>query len=139
MGLEEKGHMASWRIECEGRQIATPSSLQDLEAALLTIAQGAFGPNPTVDLVHPAGHILTIGISGERGFLNYSDASLDPPYYSSVGDPSLPVEAGMAIFHHGEPTEIPLRNCIPVDVLLAAVKEYFLTGTLSTSVEWEPD
>ncbi len=131
--------MAGWRLMCCDRELAVIVSADDLERKLTGIHDAQAVRKPIVSLVHPEGHVLTLGISLDLGFLNYVSASRRPLYYSSVGDPSLEPAAGMVTFDCGGETEIPLRNCVRFDVLVKVAKEYFLTGKLSASIVWEMD
>jgi hypothetical protein len=95
--------------------------------------------DPMLDLKHESGNILTVGLADDVGSLDFSEESYYAPYFVSVGDATLPLEGDSRAFMlpDGIQTEIPLRNCVPRAILIAAVKEFFETGSRPASLDWE--
>ena len=131
--------MQSWKLFYLKNEISEIHSVSDLENILRNIHKYVDVDNPILGLKNPNGDALTIGISHNVGFLDYMDSSRNVPYYSSVGNPSLTLEDGCEIFDCGEATDIPRRNCIDFNTLIDVVKEFYHTGKLSESIEWEED
>ena len=123
------------------RVISEILSDQDLEKKLIEIRDSPNYSNPILTLVDPLGNTLTIGISKNLGFLNFIDSSGNPPYFSSVGNRSLSETNEIMVFYiEGKHfTEVPKRNCIPIETLIEVTKEYIKTGNLSTVINWEKD
>jgi hypothetical protein len=121
----------------------TISSIEELEKFLLQIRQNSDPPNQAFDMVHRNGNTLVLSISPDGCFVYYMDVSGEP-YYSSLGDntlPKRPGEAGsVAFFYGGHISYIPKRNIISFESLLEVAKEFFITGNRPEGViEWEAD
>jgi Immunity protein Imm1 len=140
-----------WELLDFDREMATASTWEGIESALLAIPERASSPNAIATLVAPNGDTLSIGIAspldGDNPGLDqplacveFNRASQDPPYLVPVGDPTLTAEdGGVVVFRfEGQWTEVPRRNCVPVDVMLQIAKHFFLTGTLADWIGWEP-
>ena len=141
----------SWELLDFDRGIATASTREGIESALLAIPERASSPNAIATLVAPDGETLSVGIAGPAdgdnpgldrplACVEYNRASQDPPYLVPVGDPSLSADhGGVAVFRfEGQWTEVLRRNCVPVDVMLQIARHFFLTGTLPDWIDWEP-
>lgn len=139
-----------WRVMDGDRTSAVVDTWDQLREVLLTGPKRALCPNTIVDLVSPRGDTLSLGIAGPLdrdnpgmteplACLNFTGASLNPPYLTAVGDPSLTYEkGGVVVFRYGgEWTEILRRNCVPVEKMLEVVKHFFLTGSLPIWIPWE--
>src|SRR5262245_62107108 len=118
----------SWELLDFDKRMATASTWEGLESALLTIPERASYPNAIATLVAPNGDTLSIGIAspldGDNPHLDqplacveFNQASQDPPYLAVVGDPALTAEdGGVVVFRfEGQWAEILRRNCVPVD------------------------
>jgi hypothetical protein len=140
----------SWELLDFDKRMATASTWEGLESALLAIPERASYPNAIATLVAPNGDTLSIGIAGpldgdnpgldqRLACVEFNQASQDPPYLAVVGDPSLAAEnGGVVVFRfEGQWTEVLRRNCVPVDVMLQIAKHFFLTGTLPDWIDWE--
>ncbi len=130
--------------------MATASTWEGIEAALLAIPERASSPNAIATLVAPNSDTLSIGIASHRdgdnpgldtplASVEFNRASQDLPYLVVVGDPSLNAEnGGVVVFRfEGQWTEVLRRNCVPVDVMLPIARHFFLTGTLPDWIDWE--
>jgi hypothetical protein len=121
--------------------IAECSSVQELSQALIDIYQHFEPNNPVIQIVHPNGNMLDVGISTHGCFANYKTASLEPPYYSSVGHKVK--QDGIVEYQHskiGHVSEIRIRNTISFDRLLDVATEFHQTGEFPESViKWEMD
>ncbi len=135
--------MTVCKIEFEGKEIACVDSVDALESKLVEIVDSFNPPNPIVGIIHENGNNLGVGISPKYCFLNYMDASLDPPYYSSIGDGSIAVEADVVEFMMSETnhvSEIPRKHIISFEDVLRAARLFFETGTWpETAIMWEMD
>lgn len=138
--------MGIWTLLHWGRE-TTAGTLSDLEEAILAIPKDALTPNTIVDIAGPNGDVLSIGIAGpwdgcnsplheDVAYVEYSEASQEPPYLRIVGDRSL---AGEVVFMYRDRqhTPEPRRNCVPVAVMLRVVRHLYEYGTLPNWVEWE--
>ncbi len=75
-----------------------------------------------------------IGAGRPRTVLTFM-ASLDPPYFVSLGDPNA---GGVETFCYGhQPTEYPAWNLIPKDAGLLALEHFVATRTRPENVRWE--
>lgn len=91
---------------------------------------------PTLTLQKGSESFMHIGVDKEVGYLNYVEGPAERSYVS-VGNPAA---EGTAWFSYaGSGSEIPLKNCLPMGHLLEAVAEYYQTGSMPSSVQWEPD
>jgi Immunity protein Imm1 len=140
----------SWTLLDFDRELAIVDNWEDLEAALRSLPERASSPNAIATLATPRGDTLSIGIAGQGdrdnpelntplASVEYNGAAGDPPYLVPVADPTLPVEErGIVVFRfEGQWTEIPRRNCVPVDVMLRIAKDFFSTGNLPGWISWE--
>jgi Immunity protein Imm1 len=140
----------SWELLDFDQRMATASTWEGIESALLAIPERASSPNAIATLVAPNGDTLSIGIAspldGDNPGLDrplacveFNQASQDPPYLVVIGDPSLTAEdGGVVVFRfEGQWTEVLRRNCVTVDVMLQIAKHFFLTGTLPDWIDWE--
>ena len=140
----------SWTLLDFDRELAVVDDWGGLESAFRSLPETASAPNAIATLASPRGDTLSIGIAGAGdrdnpgldhpvASVEYNQASGDPPYLVAVGDPAATVgEGGVAVFRfEGQWTEIPRRNCVPVDVMLRIVKDFFTTGRLPDWIGWE--
>ena len=83
-------------------------------------------------------HNLAIGVGGPLSVLNFVGSSGDPPYFTSLGDPSA--TGTMTFVFSGEKSEFPLRNAIPIEMARQAIRMFAVTGERPmTTVQWEED
>jgi hypothetical protein len=80
---------------------------------------------------------LAIGVGAKESILNYVPGSGEPPYFSSVGDPSA--EGTIAFAFMGDWTELPMKTAIPFDLALKGVTYFLQTGRLAPCITWEQD
>jgi hypothetical protein len=72
-----------------GKEIARITTEADLVKFLHDPnALGLLPSRPVLELIHANGNKLYMGIAPDGYYLEYVDASLDPPYFSSVGNPA---------------------------------------------------
>jgi Immunity protein Imm1 len=141
---------ASWKLLDFDHEMATATTWEDIESALLAIPERASAPNAIATLVAPNGDTLSIGIAspldGDNPGLDqplacveFNQASQEPPYLVVVGDSSLTAEnGGVVVFRfEGQWTEVLRRNCVPVDVMLQITRHFFLTGAVPDWIDWE--
>jgi Immunity protein Imm1 len=140
-----------WTLLDWDRELTVTASWAQLEQALLSLPQTAFTPNTIANLVSPAQDTLSIGIAGLNdadnpslaqplACVNFTDRTNNPPYLSIVnGERSTHDSTDIIVFRYeqGTWTEIPARNCVPVEVMLRVAKHFFVNGTLPDWVGWE--
>jgi Immunity protein Imm1 len=139
-----------WKLFDWERPLAIIDSEETLALAINSLADDVETPNRIVDLESPSGDKLSIGIAGPKdgdnttltqsvACVNFTDASLDPPYLTVVGDAKLSYEnGGVVVFRYeGQWTEILRRNCVPLDVMLRIAQHFYATGTLPEWIAWE--
>ena len=104
---------------------------------LTVIEAKCLGATPILVVIERASTgYLKVGLGSSKSVLEFVPASLDPPYFASVGDPTA---AGSMIFRfEGEHTEIPARHLIPRELALAAARRFCSAGDLLQEVRWEP-
>jgi hypothetical protein len=127
--------MSQWQIrwgEGDRRSVAT---LAELDAVLDELGQAS--ELILVEVVSPNGSSLAICLGGSETFLNYVPADRDPPYLSSVGDQDA--EGTIEFQFSGEWSECPRRHVVPIASGRDAVRHFFQTSELSSSILWEED
>jgi Immunity protein Imm1 len=135
-----------WTLLHWGRE-TTAGTLSELEEAILAIPKDALTPNTIVDIAGPNSDMLSIGIAGpwdgynsllheDVAYVEYSDASQEPPYLRIVGDRSLCGEV-VFMYRDRQHTPEPRHNCVPVEMMLRVVRHLYEYGTLPDWVEWE--
>jgi len=125
-----------WKIQWNGDCEKEVASLGDLEALLDQLHD----KNQAVMVVveSPAnGDSLAIGLGRNVSVLNFVPGAGDPPYFTSLGfDMSEePIEFNFM----GEQSEFPMRNTVSIDVARNAIREFFESGKMASSIEWEED
>ena len=127
-GLVLRGPTGSW----------TPPVNQDLTAFFDKLEASLAEHGPVLLEIERGGSgVLTFGLGGPRGVLEFVPASLDPPYLVSVGEGTAP---GYLTYRlNDEPTPIANRHLIPAAVVREAVLEFCRTGALSSQVVWEEE
>lgn len=80
---------------------------------------------------------LLIGLGAEICCAQFSTADDDPPYLMATLK-TANLREGFTDFLIGKtPSEVPLRLCIPISVLLDVAAYFVETGERSSDVEWE--
>jgi hypothetical protein len=133
--------MPTCTMEFHRSEAETFHSKGDLAKALSSMKEKLAERNPIIFLTHENGNILSFAISLEGYFVNYKDASWDPPYYSSAGDPEFAEETGVVdFFLDGHHTEIRKRQLIKFPDLVAVVLHFFEHGTHPAElIDWVED
>ena len=127
-----------WAVLDWNRELARIESEEDLERTLREVPAQASSPNAIVNIWSPTGDVLSVGISDGLACMNFTGSSGDPPYYKVVGHPELSPQDGVIVFRYeGQWTEIPKRNCVPVQVMIRGAKDFYRTGELPEWLEWE--
>lgn len=87
-----------------------------------------------VNLISPAGRVLSMGAGADVSILSWTDEAADHPYLLSQGDSAgiTPVE----FFYGNQMSEFPPTAVIPVHTARQAMREFFTTNRLPTSVKW---
>jgi immunity protein Imm1 of predicted polymorphic toxin system len=124
---------AAWRVT-DGNEIRQVATVQDLEAALDALHNGARERHRLVSIASPAGARLLIGLGGEESVLQFTNGD-DPPYFASAGSSA---DHGVVPFlYEGEETEVERRRLIPMEDARHAASLFFETGVRPENVAWE--
>lgn len=127
------------KVQWDSNSERQVDSVEQLDVLLDKLDEQHNGKNAimvTVELVD-SGDTLTIGVGRNLSVLSMVPGSGDPPYYSSVGDEN---SNGLVTFlYMEEPTEFPLRKCIPRELARQAMQHFAATGERSDQVKWEED
>jgi Immunity protein Imm1 len=139
-----------WRLLDWERSFVIIDSEKTLKATLSGLLEKADTPNRIVELESPEGDKLSIGIAGPTdsdnpkltqplACVNFTSASLDPPYLTVVSDATpQDDDGGVVVFRYdGSWTEVLRRNCVPVDVMLRIAQHFFAKGILPDWITWE--
>jgi Immunity protein Imm1 len=101
------------------------------------LARNAKNPPFAAELISDSHTKLMLGLGPKIGFVQFSTADDEPPYLVAKLD-SENMQTGITEFTIGnEPSEIELRLCIPLAVLLEVVAYFVETGQRSSIVAWE--
>lgn len=129
---------SAWQLFYGRDEIARISTPEELREALIRARDRIEGGNPVLALAHPDGRLMWVGLSSELGFLDYEEAPGKTPHRVSVAEPDMAPEDALLVFDcAGQESEVPLRYCVPFEVLLRVLEEYVATGKLSASIAWE--
>src|SRR5262249_15300912 len=111
--------------EVTWRSPATAATISELDAILDSIAKEVSPDQPqAVHVTRENGDCLTIVLGAKAGsVLNFVAASGDPPYFSSLGDPSA---KGIFTFYVAEDhhSEAPAWHVVSEKEARAAVREF---------------
>jgi Immunity protein Imm1 len=112
------------------------TELPDGSAVRALLARNAINPPFVAELISDHATKLMIGLGPEIGSVQFSTADHEPPYLVANCQ-SEKMRSGVAEFPIGnEPSEIELRWCIPLAVLLDVAAHFVETGQRSPSVAW---
>lgn len=101
------------------------------------LARIAINPPFVAELVSDHETKLMIGLGPEIGSVQFCTADDEPPYFMAKLE-SQNMRSGITEFIIGnEPSEIELRLCIPLSVLLEVAAYFVETGQRSSIVSWE--
>lgn len=108
----------------------------ELEELLDRLTQEAEGGEPfIVELVADDGATLSIGLGRSLSVANYVSASLDPPYFQSLGQESE--DEPLAFSYRGERSEFAPESAIPIEQARAATRRFIESQSLPDNVDWE--
>jgi hypothetical protein len=112
------------------REIYKPS---DLEPLIETVLETSDKPT-MVELFDDSGLSIAIGVGHSKSVVTFQ-ASLDPPYFISLGNKST---AGIIEFYYGdEETEYLAKNAVPFEMALHAAKEFLERRERPNGLLWE--
>ena len=126
-----------YRVSCNDYEVHL-ATLREVER-LLDLFHEDFRSKPTLVTVERLENddCLTIGLGSDLSVLNYMRGHKNPPYYTSLGEPSA--EGVIGFIFGGELTDFRLRNAVPVSAARAALTRFCETGELPEEVGWEMD
>jgi hypothetical protein len=131
------------RIFLNFDQVAEIESEENLQRFLLSVKEYYDPPNPLFIMEHTNGNRLYFGISPKGCYVSYIDASHEPPYYSSAGDPSSKRTSGYVEYMMSKDnhvTEIRQSKTISFDNLFQVILSFYNTGKRPKNIiEWQLD
>jgi hypothetical protein len=95
--------------------------------------------DPNVELLNEQGDFLAISIKSGLCLVRFTQASLDPPYFSASNGE---VEAEGEYFEFvvgATATPVPTNRCIPLETAISLAEHFFDCGGIPSSVKWEKD
>ena len=105
---------------------------------LLQILQGMRGRKPFFcELVGENGFELGVGIAPTVGCAQYSRSDGEPPYLVTVDKNAKPEESYKEFLYQNTATEVPTRECLPLQSILEVAVFFQETGRPSPAVSWE--
>lgn len=111
-------------------------SVEQLDELLNYLTQEAKKDLPfTAVLAQKDGSALSIGLGRDESALNYVAASLDPPYFTSLGDKNR--KEPIKFVFGGEMTELEPTSAIPTEDAREALRHFFKTAKLSSKIKWQ--
>ncbi len=122
------------KITWEEGKTKEVDSIDDLGILLVQIARDNTELPPIVEVEHPNGNSLSIGVGRDETVLSFVNKSKNPPYYASKGKER---EGTIIFYYYGEWSEFPLSSTIPYSLGEEVIKEFFETGELSKKIEWQ--
>lgn len=124
-----------WRLEWDENGAAIIDSKAELDRHLDELAERATARPFMAELISPEGDSLAVGLGREQSVMSWVSASQDPPYFASKGDPHA---EGTVVFHYrGDWSEFPCWSAVPLSAARQAIRDFFTTGKLPSSVAWE--
>ncbi len=132
--------MSKWRVVWSDVNREHESHADDAAAVLETVRRlhvAARKPRPIVEILRePEGSpAIGLAVGGPESVLTFQ-ATDDPPYYVSLGNPeregeSDPLCHGMQVIEH------LARNLVPWKAAFEALEEFLRSEARPTNVEWE--
>jgi hypothetical protein len=86
-----------------------------------------------VEYYIPEHESLSVGAGRELSVLNFQN-SLDPPYFTSLGNAG---NENLDFSYGGQFSEYPGKSAVPKAHAIVALREFVVSRTKPTSVEWE--
>ncbi|HEV3163475.1 MAG TPA: Imm1 family immunity protein [Isosphaeraceae bacterium] len=129
------GQSGPLRIEWEENGRADVASVEEVDRLLDDLAEQASERPFIAELISSAGDSLAIGLGREESILSWVQASGDPPYYASKGDPDS--QGLVVFFYRGHWSEFPRSFVVAIAAARKAMRLFFETGQRPTNVEWE--
>ena len=109
--------------------------LVDGAAAKRLITRNAVRPPFFAELLSDGQTKLLIGLGSKICCAQFTGPDNEPPYLLAT-IPSEVGKSGYAEFLTSEPSEVPLRLCVPLSVLLDVAAYFVETGERSPNVNW---
>jgi hypothetical protein len=120
--------------EDDARQVDSIDQLCDLLRATFAATPTELPPIVSVNGLHS--RQLDIGAADGEAFVHVTLEGGDGPYMITLGSPKR--QGILDLLLHGQHhTQIESRHLIPFEDALDAVREFWRTGELSSSVKWE--
>ena len=90
-----------------------------------------------VELRGDNGSMLTVGVAGDVGSVQYSPGDGSPPYHMAVSDEETEEGKFVEFLAGNTPTPIPRRFCLPISLVERIVREFIEREEKSRAVNWE--
>jgi len=114
-----------------GARVETPAALAGLFRSLR-------GRKPFMfELRRGNGPMLTVGLAGDCGSVQFSPSDGKPPYEMAVGNETSEEEGFVDFLVGNTPTPVPQRFCLPIDKVLKVAEDFLLHGSKSSTVRWD--
>jgi len=131
--------MQTWTIEDGIEVLYEIQDKAEIKKAILEIQSQITDKNLILLFISPDGNFMQTGISkNQNGFLNYHNRNDEPPYYSSINNKIQSMDCE-EFYLAGNYAEIPLKNCIEINLVIAALEEFYQTNALPENIEWVED
>jgi hypothetical protein len=126
----------SARLEWDDGQTIEVATVDELDRAVSRIHEAAADEPVVAELILDNGDSLGIGLGRLRTVMWFVAGSKEPPYLTTVGDERVDPNEVIVFTYGDEPTEYPAIAAIPIERAIEALKEFFVTEKLPTSVDW---
>jgi hypothetical protein len=92
---------------------------------------------PTVcELISDSGRELMLGIGPKFGFAQYKASDGEPPYFITAKDAGNASRCFYEYWAGGTLSEIPVKYCLPIDIIRELAVHFFETGQRGSSAKW---
>jgi hypothetical protein len=115
---------------------AVVAGVDELDELLDRLAREAESGDPfVVELVADDGATLSMGLGRPLSVVDYVSASLDPPYFQSVGQDGH--DEPLVFYYRGEWSEFAPESAIPTEQARAALRRFIESQSLPDNINWE--
>ena len=110
----------------------------DNSDALAGLFRSLRGRKPFMfELLRGNGPMLTVGMAGDCGTVQFSASDGRPPYEMAIGDETGGEEDFVEFLVGNTPTPVPKKFCLPIETLQKVVQDFLVHGRKSTAVRWD--
>lgn len=123
--------LVSWGVDASFEV----ETVDDLDRLLDTLDAECAGHGMIVQLTHPCGATLAVGLGHNESVLTYFDETGGS--FSSVGDRNR--DDYLAFEFGGDISEMMGAKAVPTIIARSVVRDFFEQGTRSAAIEWEKE